>query len=297
MKSYKIIDDKISQWRNKADKQAYLAQFSSTKWSKTTQLRQNLHSLRNCKCCKSFHASLSEKFPESKQNKNKPKGPFTDINIRSAKHVPKKAQPTKGELKAVGEMIFSTYDKTCKENLGKSLSEVLLAVPQLNIQEKQSANERKQQRLKKQREFKTYVEAVWKENDVDSHLAQRTSLAAREKQRIHQSFETIQQAKSRVEKTPPGMKERSHIPTEVTGNTEQLLEDVRSWPHEPVCWSAKAREYQIRGNTNDTTPPNGGQIIKEFLKSNGVDITPFESVSGGENKQINEYYIHDCIQV
>ena len=178
-------------------------------------------------------------------------------------------------------MIFSTYEKTCKENLGKSFSEVLLAVPQLNLQKKQSPNERKKQRLEKQREFKTHVEAVWKENDVDSHLAQRASLASREKQRIYQSFETVQQAKTRLEKTPPGMKERSHIPKEVIGNTEQLLEDVKNWPHEPVCWSAKAKEYQIRGHTSDTTPTNGGQIIKEFLKSNGIDTTPFEPASGG----------------
>ncbi|MCV6615707.1 MAG: hypothetical protein OIF35_12100 [Cellvibrionaceae bacterium] len=109
-------------------------------------------------------------------------------------------------------MIFSTYEKTCKENLGKSFSEVLLAVPKLNLQKKQSPNERKKQRLEKQREFKTHVEAVWKENDVDSHLAQRASLASREKQRIYQSFETVQQAKTRLEKTPPEMKERSHIP-------------------------------------------------------------------------------------
>ena len=270
------------------DKQAYRAQFSSTKWSKTTKLQQNLHSVQNCKCCRSFHASLSEKFPESKKNKNKPMGPLADIKNRSANYVPKKAQATKGELKAVGQMIFTAYDQTCKENLGKSFSEVLLAVPQLNIQKKQSPNERKQQRLKKQREFKAYVETVWKENDVDSHLAQRTSLAARGRQRIYQSFETIQQAKSRLEKTPPGMRERSHIPKEITGNIEQLLEDVRSWPHEPVCWSAKAKKYEIRGNANDTTPPNGGQIIKEFLKSKGVDITPFESIHAGENNNYME---------
>ena len=156
----------------------------------------------------------------------------------------------------------------------------MLAVPQLNLQKKQSRNERKKQRLEKQREFKTYDEAVWKDSDVDSHLAQRASLASRGKQRIYQSFETIQQAKTRLEKTPPAMKERSHIPKEVIGNTEQLRKDVENWPHEPVCWSAKAKEYQIRGHTSDTTPPNGGQIIKEFLKSNGIDTTPFELASG-----------------
>ena len=87
-------------------------------------------------------------------------GPLADIKNRSANYVPKKAQATKGELKAVGQMIFTAYDQTCKENLGKSFSEVLLAVPQLNIQKKQSPNERKQQRLKKQQEFKAYVETV-----------------------------------------------------------------------------------------------------------------------------------------
>lgn len=89
-------------------------------------------------------------FPEGKENndKNRPEGPFTEIRNRSENHVPKKVQPTKGELKAVGEMIFSTYDQKCKENLGKSFSEMLLAVPQLNMQEKQSAYERTQQRLK-----------------------------------------------------------------------------------------------------------------------------------------------------
>ena len=69
---------------------------------------------------------------------------------------------------------------------------------------------------------------MWSQTDVDAHLAQRTSLAARAKQRAHQSFETVHEAKSRLGKTPPGMKERPHIPKEVTGNVEQLLEDVRN---------------------------------------------------------------------
>ena len=68
----------------------------------------------------------------------------------------------------------------------------------------------------------------------------------------------MHEAKSRLENFPPGMKERSHIPKEVTGNVEQLLGDVTSCPHEPVCWSAKAKEYHIRGTDEETTPPNGG---------------------------------------
>ena len=131
---------KIAHWRRPTEKQAYLAQFSS--WTKTTELRSNLHSLQKCKCCKSFHASISETFPESKQNRHKYKGLLSDLKNTSATHIPKKSQP-KGELKAIGEMIVSTYDKTCKEDLGKPFSEVLLAAPQLNLQEKPSAYEKK----------------------------------------------------------------------------------------------------------------------------------------------------------
>lgn len=79
------------------------------------------------------------------------------------------------------------------------------------------------------------------------------------------------------------MNERFHIPKETTGDTEQLLKDVARWPHEPVSWSAKAKQY-IRGKSNETTPLNGEQILKEFLKSKGVDISPFEKLSEGKNK-------------
>lgn len=37
---------------------------------------------------------------------------------------------------------------------------------------------------------------MWSQTDADAHLAQKTSLAARAKQRAYQSFETLQEAKA-----------------------------------------------------------------------------------------------------
>ena len=54
-----------------------------------------------------------------------------------------------------------------------------------------------------------------------------------------------------------------------------------------MCWSAKAKEYHFKGKKNDSTPPNGGQILKEFLKSQEVDVTPFEKHSGGKTMMKN----------
>ena len=50
-----------------------------------------------------------------------------------------------------------------------------------------------------------------------------------------------------------------------------------------MSWSAKAKQYNIRGKANETTPLNGGQILKEFLKSKGMDVSPFEKLSEGKN--------------
>ena len=45
---------------------------------------------------------------------------------------------------------------------------------------------RKKQRLKYQRQLKASVEALWNQSDVDAHLAEKTPLTARAKQRALQ---------------------------------------------------------------------------------------------------------------
>ena len=83
----------------------------------------------------------------------------------------KRFNQLKESLKLLENDIFY-LQKTCKENLGKPFSEVLLAVPKLNLQEKQSAYEKKKQRLRNQRQLKASVETLWNQSDVDAHLAQ-----------------------------------------------------------------------------------------------------------------------------
>ena len=75
--------------------------------------------------------------------------------------------------------------------------------------------------------------------------------------------------------TPPKVKERTHVPASdnIIGTLDQLLEDIKSWPSGPVNWSEKARLYKIRTTGQDSTLPNGGQMIKSFLQHRGVDIS------------------------
>lgn len=68
----------------------------------------------------------------------------------------------------------------------------------------------------------------------------------------------------------------------ITGDIDQLLIDVNSWPHEPVNWSEKARMYNIRHKGHDSSPPNAGQMLKALLKNTtGVHMERFEKPNKG----------------
>ena len=122
---------------------------------------------------------------------------------------------------------------------------------------------------------------MWQQNDVDSHLAQRTSFRGRNVQRLNQSFESVDDAQERVSQRKED-KEKSHSPKYITGDLEELLHDFKQWtPGTPVNWTAKAKEYNIRKRGSQDTPKNAGQILKAYLKNQGHDITPFDKGATG----------------
>ena len=72
-------------------------------------------------------------------------------------------------------------------------------------------------------------------------------------------FETTDEAKRRVKNALKRQK-KSHVPSAVDGNLDQLMLVVNDW--KTVNWSEKAREYQIRRKGASVPPPNAGQVLK-----------------------------------
>ena len=57
---------------------------------------------------------------------------------------------------------------------------------------------------------------------------------------------------------------------------QALLEEVNSYADGTVInWSALARQYQVK-NKNGQLAKNGRQIVQEYLKSQGVDVSKFK---------------------
>ena len=69
----------------------------------------------------------------------------------------------------------------------------------------------------------------------------------------------------------------------VSWDKEALIAEVEAYSSdEEVNWSALARRYNVR-NMNDEIAKNGGQIIKEWLKIKGVNVSRFKRKLSSED--------------
>jgi hypothetical protein len=279
----------ICNWSGPKNKRKYLDFYSTKKWASTSQARKLMHTLRDCKCCSVFHPTLVDSFPTpTKLKRSLPKPSFTNLNCKAAIRADIQVKkPKLQELKEIGQKIYSEYNKECQAKLGKSFSDILTLVPDAGLTKKASPAEKKKKVRDAKRGTKRSIEEVWKETDVSSHLSQRVSFAARKKRRIQEGFESKKDATKRVEKENlKDGKAKSHIPKVITGNIEELMKDVAAWlPYEntktPINWSKKAKEYKIRKVEAEASPPNAGQLLKDYLKSKGVNIAQFEQKEKG----------------
>lgn len=84
-----------------------------------------------------------------------PKGPLGELQENAKRHIgEKEAKVTNNKLKSNGETIYATYNEKCKENFGRSLSDILVLVPEAGLQKKLSPAEKKKNEKRSAKETK-----------------------------------------------------------------------------------------------------------------------------------------------
>ena len=117
----------------KPKKEAYLTAFSSKNWNEGKVMNKEGkkdHSLTTCQACLLFSSQLQSTFPLSKVCRGARRGPLTELNANAKRQCLKEPKITKRILKSIEEAIFATYYEKCKENFQKSLSDILVLVPE-----------------------------------------------------------------------------------------------------------------------------------------------------------------------
>lgn len=122
---------------------------------------------------------------------------------------------------------------------------------------------------------------IFYEHSIHYHLyfnrcyGGRQSLSARQRDRLAMSFESYSDAKSRHDQQ---QNQKSPVGNflQMEWDKEGLKNEVNQYESgKTINWSELARQYQIT-NTAGELAKNGGQIVKEWLKSEGVDLSRFK---------------------
>ena len=99
------------------------------------------------------------------------------------------------------------------------------------------------------------------------------------------SFEAVQSAKRRnenKESEPQAKRQKTHTGKfdTMTWDKEALKAEAESYINDDkeINWSELARKHHVT-TKNGEVAKNGGQIIKEYLKSEGVDVNRFKRKS------------------
>ena len=106
-------------------------------------------------------------------------------------------------------------------------------------------------------------------------------------------FESFDEAKQRHEikkqtvttttkKSPVGRIEN------MEWDKESLMEEVSGYEDDlPVNWSELARKFQVRNKSGELAR-NGGQIVQQYLKSEGVDVSRFRKTGSNDDSRIRK---------
>ena len=114
--------------------------------------------MTSCQACLLFNSQLQSTFPISKFCRGARKGPLTELNTNVKRQCQREPKVTKRKLKSIGEATYATYNEKCQENFQKSLSDILVLVPEAGLQKKPSPAEKKKMKRNEQRQTKKELE-------------------------------------------------------------------------------------------------------------------------------------------
>ena len=241
----KILKIWSKRWNPTESRQQYEQVFSIEKWKTLTN--QQAHTLAKCKACQVLHYNDQLAFPQ---------GPYFEkpLIIRSTEEL--QSLGTKhGTIKTLAEVntAFSNIFNT-------TFTESVIQYGKQGIQKKPTALERKKKRREIYRQCRDKENEALQRSTAIAVLTEDESIRAYQRKRKRQYFENTPSSKR--------AKTKSHSPNfdTVMWDKDKVLPDLQQHLPAPpsINWQQFAREHGVPGR-------NGGQVVKEFAKTSGID--------------------------
>ena len=250
------INAMMRKWTNRERKANYLREFSTENWKKLPAYQKKRHTMANCKECASRHGTLQSQFPGPTFT------PTTEL-AHTIRTLITDNKQEKNPAATTTRQVLAEIEPKFQQVYGVSFTESLAKQPESNLQVKPTASEKKKLKRNIQRACRDSMNEQFKQTDPLHVLAEGQSLQSYKRMRLAQSFQSPLNHSSSNKKHSPNF-------SSVEWDKEGLLHKLRSWPTGDVInWTEIANEFHIKGG-------NKGQIVKEFAKENGIDVTQLD---------------------
>ena len=270
-RSLQTLKQIFSRWgRDKAgEKQRYMSTFSATNWTKLSMAKKEQHTFSKCKGCFHSFTEIQGMFPVKSP---KFKNAANENPFYIAKNLPK-------ILGDSTKIIYNSVNKPFERTFGVSFAEAQTKVPELHLQFKKIKYERKAELRQTYTKVKKTIQERWNETSVERCYGTRQSLKACNTERLSLGFESVRSAKERTDKMHSSISCGKSKPKKHAGDfslaawdKERMKTEFNNYPEGTVVnWSSIARKYNITDGKGKISP-NGGQIAKEWLSTQGFDV-------------------------
>lgn len=257
----------------------YMQHFSEASWAKLTPEAKNQHPLTSCTACLSCSPLVQCKFPGTPR---RDKENYAQSCTKTLKQLKKsKPQLPLQEAKKAASQCHTNLAGSFELNTGHSLNECSSLTPKSGMK-KCLTKQEKQRQLKQIQRCKN-VETQLKQSAVKTILGTRMSKWQFQQARMMEGFEELEEARQRVESNTDSKK--SHHPS--LDNVElgefdesTLISEVNAYPSDKnINRTELSRKYKLRKVADGSEFGNGGQVLKAYLSSKGVDLDRFQSTS------------------
>lgn len=262
------------------ERKQFVEFFSLQNWAKLSKTAKQGHSITDCRACtydlhslSSLHLSYSRELKDAINNCQDMTESF--LNSTGTKTMT-------GAINIVKAMVNTMkpiFEKKTGQNFTDAISKSLNLTPKLTSEEKRKQNKEKLQNSHEK--LKTTLSQD--DFDVNYFLSSGKSYSQHERDRLAAGFTSKEESAAAQKKNQNVKNKKHHGPFQSYHiNQEALENELENMPsNRPINWTRLAKKINVVTKKENTIPLNGGQVLKQFAISKGINLKKF-STNGTE---------------
>lgn len=290
--AYKVMEKRLSRFQNyltnakywtncnaESEKSTFIQKFSLNKWVQLSETERKNHQLMDCIPCNTTHIQESSLHKSTPADNLRVKQLCEEVADHLVQNLPKSKKSKQQYGNQAITKILTIMEPIMEEKFDTDFKSVIAKT--FNFSPNLSSQEKQKNKKKAIVGSKTEISQLMNNNDTNNILASGKSFSQADRERMATYFINKDEAKLKTETKLEKELNKKQKPKKHHGNFSKysfnrdlFLQELKSKePGAIINWTGLARKYNLR--LQNTIPQNGGQVMYEFAKSNGINVFKF----------------------